>query len=102
MNARDLTVKFTSYAQYLASREWGRDHPVLPLLVCVTPDIAQEQRIGRVAQETLAQTHSFVLCTTTATLLTAYGPLAAIWLPVLPCHQQSERRPRQALFIGDE
>ncbi|HVB24862.1 MAG TPA: replication-relaxation family protein [Ktedonobacteraceae bacterium] len=102
MNVRDLTVKFTAYAHYLASREWGRDHPSVPMLVCVTPDIAQEQRIVRVAQATLAQMQGFVLSTTTAPFLAEYGPLAAIWLPVLPQHQSSEGRPRQALFTVND
>ena len=77
MNVRDLTVKFTSYAHYLASREWIRDHPIVPMLVCVVPDIAQEQRIVRVAQATLAQTPGCVLYITTAPFLAEYGPLAA-------------------------
>ena len=102
MNVRDLTVKFTSYAHYLASREWVRDHPILPMLVCVTPDIAQERRMVRVAQTTLAKTSGVVLATTTATLLTAYGPLAAIWLPALPRHHLSEGKSRQALFMVND
>ena len=84
MNVRDLTVKFTAYAHYLTSREWAREHERLPLLVCVAPDISQEQRIWRVAQTTLAKLpgQPLMLWTTTASLLTAYGkgPLAAIWM----------------------
>jgi predicted transcriptional regulator len=99
MNARDLTVKFTSYAHYLASREWGREHATLPMLVCVAPDIAQEQRIVRVAQATLAQRPGLVLVTTTATFQMEYGPLAAIWLSALPRH--SEGRSRHALLTVD-
>src|SRR5258708_1172674 len=30
MNARDLAVKFASYAQYLASRKWANEHSALP------------------------------------------------------------------------
>jgi hypothetical protein len=26
MNVRDLTIKFTSYASYIDSREWEREH----------------------------------------------------------------------------
>ena len=41
MNARDLAVKLTSCASYIASREWAREHSVLPVLICVAPDIAR-------------------------------------------------------------
>ena len=99
MNVRDLTVKFTAYAQYLASREWAREQNTLPLLVCVVPDIAQEQRIMRVAQATLTKTSGLALYTTPIPLLKEYGPLAAIWSSVLT-QQQPEGRPRQALFAG--
>ena len=53
MNVRDLAIKFTSYAHYIASREWAREHSMLPVLVCVAPDIAQERRMQRVAQARL-------------------------------------------------
>ena len=53
MNGRDLTIKFTAYAHYLASRQWAREHMTVPLLLCVAPNIAQEQRIQRIAQDTL-------------------------------------------------
>jgi hypothetical protein len=41
MNVRDLAIKFTSYAQYIASREWAREHKMLPVLMCVAPDISR-------------------------------------------------------------
>ena len=41
MNVRDLSVKFTSYAHYIASREWTRERSKLPVLICVAPDIAR-------------------------------------------------------------
>jgi len=28
MNVRDLAVKFTSYASYIATREWAREHSI--------------------------------------------------------------------------
>jgi hypothetical protein len=84
MNVRDLAVKFTSYAQYVASREWARERTVVPVLLCVAPDIAQEQRIHRVAQARLASTPGLVMHSTTASLLSAHEPLAAIWLQGLP------------------
>jgi hypothetical protein len=84
MNVRDLAVKFTSYAYYIASREWAREHSMLPVLVCVAPDIAQEKRMQRVAQARLAHTPGVVLWTTTEVLLNEHGPLASIWLQGIP------------------
>ena len=80
MNVRDLAVKFTSYAHYIASREWAREHSMLPVLVCVAPDIAQERRMQRVAQARLTQFAGLVVWTTTEVLLNEHGPLAPIWL----------------------
>jgi Replication-relaxation len=84
MNARDLAIKFTSYAQYVASREWARERSVLPLLLCVAPDIAQEQRLLRVARSMLTNAPGLVVHSTTAPHLAAPGPLAAIWLQGAP------------------
>ena len=98
MNVRDLAVKFDSYAHYVLSREWAREHVVLPRLVCVVPDIAQERRMMRVAQAKLAHVPGLVLSLTTASLLAEYGPLAAIWVRVIPHHHQSECAQRQGLF----
>ena len=35
MHARDLTIKFTSYAHSIASRESARELSMLPLLICI-------------------------------------------------------------------
>jgi hypothetical protein len=69
MNVCDLDIKFTSYAHFIASREWAGEYSLLPKLVCVAPDIAQERRILRVAQARLRQLPGFVLWTTTEVLL---------------------------------
>ena len=53
MNARDLAVKFPSYAHYIALREWVREHAMLPVLIFVASDIGQERRVQRVAQARL-------------------------------------------------
>lgn len=89
MNVRDLSIKFTSYAQYISSREWARERSVLPMLLCVTPDIAQEKRIWRVAQAMLKNVHGLVMKSTTAVLLAELGPLASIWLQCIPSGSQS-------------
>jgi len=101
MNVRDLSVKFTSYAHYIASREWTRECSMLPVLACVAPDIAQERRVQRVAQTRLTQSAGLVVWTTTEVLLNEHGPLAPIWLQCRP--QSSQAAPtgsmlRQCLF----
>ena len=80
MNMRDLAIKFTSYAHYIASREWAKERSVLPLLVCIVPDIAQERRVQRVVRARLTHIPGLALWTTTVVLLNEYGPLAPIWL----------------------
>jgi hypothetical protein len=74
MNVRDLAVKFTSYASYIASREWARERSILPVLICVAPEIAQEKRMQRVAQGKLARSPGVVLWTNTAVLLKDHRP----------------------------
>ena len=102
MNVRDLAVKFTSYASYIASREFAREHSILAVLICVAPDIAQEKRLQRVAQDRLTQLPGVVLWTTTEVLLKDHGPLAPIWLQGIPQSSQkaqSYSSLRQCLFI---
>ena len=96
MNVRDLPVKFTSYAHYIASREWAREHSILPMLICVAPDIAQEKRMQRVAQDRLMRSPGVVVWTTTAELLKDHGPLAPIWLQSKS--QSSQGAQSDALF----
>jgi len=88
MNVRDLSVKFTSYACYIASREWAREFSMLPALVCIGPEIAQESRVQRVAQDSLTRSPGVMLWTTTAVLLKVHGPLFPIWLKNIPQHSQ--------------
>jgi Replication-relaxation len=84
MNVRDLAVKFTSHASYIATREWAREHSMLPVLICVAPAIAQERRMYRLAQARLMPISGLVMWTTTEVLLNKQGPLAPIWLQGLP------------------
>jgi predicted transcriptional regulator len=88
MNVRDLSVKFTSYASYTASRKWAREHMVLPVLLCVVPEISQERRMQRVAQARIISPAGLVMCTTTEVLLHEQGPLAPIWLLSTPLRIQ--------------
>ncbi len=89
MNVRDLALKFAAYAHYITSREWARERSLLPQLVCIAPDIAQERRMHRVAQARLMHTPGVVVWTTTAVLLNEQGPLAPIWLQVMPQRRQA-------------
>ena len=101
MNVRDLAVKFTSYAFYIASQEWAREHSMLPMLVCVAPDIAQERRMQRVAFARLTSPAGLVVWTTTRVLLDEQGPLAPIWLQSRPQSSQAAQSYsalRQCLF----
>ena len=91
MNVRDLAIKFTSYAYYIASREWARECSMLPVLICVAPDIAQERRMQRVAQARLTSPPGLVVWTTTEVLLNEHGPLAPIWLQGIPQSSQEEQ-----------
>ena len=91
MNLRDLAIKFTSYAHYIASREWAREDSILPALVCVAPDIAQERRVQRVVQARLIQCTGLEVWTTTEVLFHEHGPLAPIWLQSLPPRRQAAK-----------
>jgi hypothetical protein len=91
MNVRDLAVKFSSYAYFIASREWAREFSLLPALICIVPDIAQERRLTQVVRTRLAQADGLVVWTTTEVLLNTYGPLAPIWLRTIPKLSQVEQ-----------
>jgi hypothetical protein len=74
---------------------------LLPVLICVVPDIAQEKRMQRVAQARLTFPAGVVVWTTTAVLLNEQRPNAPIWLQGRP--QSSQAAPlgsslRQCLF----
>jgi hypothetical protein len=56
---------------------------MLPMLICVAPDIAQERRVQRVAHARFTQSAGLVVWTTTEVLLNEHGPLAPIWFPGL-------------------
>ena len=103
MHVRDLAIKFTSYRHYLASREWARECSLIPALVCVAPDIAQEKRMLRVAQARLALAAGFELWTATEVLLNERGPLAPIWFQGIPQSfhvSQPEGSYRQCVFAA--
>src|SRR5437899_2790537 len=72
----------------IASLEWVREDALLPALVCLAPDFAQERRVQRVAQTRLAPVRGFGLWTTTEVLMKESGPLAPIWLKGIPQSSQ--------------
>jgi DNA-binding MarR family transcriptional regulator len=100
MNVRDLKMKFASYAFYLASREWVKERTPLPFLLCVAPDVAQEQRLQRVARLLIARTSGLPIYTTTARLLSTAGPLASVWRQVVPPQSQSDEVTRISIFLS--
>ncbi len=94
MGARDLGVKLSTYAHYVASREWFKEKATLPFLLIVTPERDQEMRFARVATAVLADTHGFLIRTTNMTRLIEEGPLAPIWLQILPRRGVTQTVPR--------
>lgn len=105
MNTHDLQIKFTTYAMYLVSREWARSSPLLPTLLCVTPEMGQERRLAEAARRCLVQVPAaFRVYTTTALLLLTEGILAPIWQQVVLTQQQalSPDRRRVALLKNEE
>jgi len=64
---------------------------MLPVLVCVAPEIAQEKRLAHAVRTGLAQANGLVVWTTTEVLLNTYGPLAPIWLKTIPTLSQVEQ-----------
>ena len=91
MNVRDLAIKFTSYAHYIASREWAREHSMLPGLICIAPAIAQERRVQRVALARLKQCTGLEVWTTTEVLFLEHGPLSPVWIQVLLQRDQAAK-----------
>jgi Replication-relaxation len=94
MTTQDLAIKCRTYAHYVASREWFKEKATLPFLLIVTPERDQEMRFARVATAVLADTHGFLIRTTTMTRLIEEGPLAPIWLQILPRRGVAQIMPR--------
>lgn len=88
IHARDLLIKCTSYAHYIASRVWARECTMLPVLICIAPDIAPERRMQRVAERRCERTPGLILWATTEVLLPDQGPLAPIWFLSMPQRSQ--------------
>jgi predicted transcriptional regulator len=99
MGTRDLGAKLRTYAQYVASREWFKQEAVLPLLLVVTPDPAQEMRIGRVAIATLTDGCGLIICTTTLTRVLEQGLLGPIWEQILPHREGTDLMPRRTFYL---
>jgi DNA-binding MarR family transcriptional regulator len=82
MTGAALAVKLHAYAHYTRSREWAKELRPLPGLLVITPEPAQEQRMQRIAR-TCAEA-GLMVRTTTTSRLAQQGPLAPIWLTLLP------------------
>jgi hypothetical protein len=104
MDARDLAEKFESYQYYIRAREWSREHLLLPWLLMVVPDYDQERRVTAMLTERFSAVSGLTLRITTASRIARRGPLAEIWLPVLPvqeCRQDQQPIPRCRFFEVD-
>lgn len=90
MGLSALREKFERYATYVQTSAWrAEDAHSLPVLLIIVPDIAQERRMMRLVDELrqrrrLQWPGPLLIRTTTATRLEREGPLAAIWLSLLP------------------
>lgn len=104
MGVQDLQRKFTTYGMYLVAREWARSSPYLPGLLCVVPEIAQEQRFADVARACLVQVPAaFRIYTTTAYHFAREGILAPIWQQVvLPTQQRAPPAPRSRIALFEK
>jgi DNA-binding MarR family transcriptional regulator len=91
MTGAALAVKLHAYVHYTRSREWARELRPLPGLLVVTSDPAQEQRIQRIARACAEA--GLMVRTTTASRLEKQGPLAPIWLTMLPNQPHLLRQP---------
>ena len=99
MGTRDLVTKLRTYAQYVASREWFKQEAALPLLLVVTPDPAQEMRLGRVATAMLTDRCGLIIRTTTLTRLREQGLLGPIWDQVLPHNEGTDLMSRRTFYL---
>ncbi len=105
MDTKDLMEKFASYQYYIRVREWSREHLLLPWLLIVVPDYDQERRITRILTQHFSAISGLTLRITTASRMADRGPLAEIWLPVLPVREarqdQQQGAPRCRFFEVD-
>jgi hypothetical protein len=92
MTARDLAAKLYEYQRFLRAREWGSyDTNVMPVLLFIVPEKAQERRVITIARAILAA-EGIMVRSTTATRLRREGPLGAIWYPITPREPQATAR----------
>jgi len=90
MREGGLQRKMDAYARYLSAREWARESPTPPTLLCVVPDAGQERMLTRIARERLRTCSiRFAMHTTTRGLLITPGISAAIWRQVWPQREQT-------------
>jgi DNA-binding MarR family transcriptional regulator len=99
MSTADLATKCTTYARYVASREWFKQEATMPFLLVVTPDPGQERRFGRVARATLTDECGLIIRTTTLTRMHEQGLLGPIWNQVLPHGGGNDLMPRRTFDL---
>ena len=87
--AQTLKAHLESYAAHVRSGEWQREGQVLPMLLLVCLDGAQEHQIQQIVQAIL--TKQLVVLSTRLDALHESGPLAPIWQR-LSSEQSAPRR----------
>lgn len=106
MGVRDLEHKCATYAAYLTSRAWTTIGTVLPALVYIAPEIAQERRFVKTATALLAHLPALHIYTTTVSFLAQHSALEPVWQHLhfqsnVRSHSLPEHLPRIALFTGE-
>lgn len=80
MSVRDLQAKFTSYAEYVTSREWMHDGVhALPRLLVVMSDGKQQFHVIEALESTLVAVPGLTVFLTTAAQIISGDPLSDIW-----------------------
>jgi hypothetical protein len=86
MKSRALREKWRTYWIYMRSLEWPArmSTGILPLLLIIVPNRSQQDRVTHLVQEVFGDTTLLYVRITTQDLLHEHGPLAAIWMEVVP------------------
>lgn len=91
MTGAALAVKLRAYTRYTRSRECARELRPLSGVLVITPDPSQEQRIQRLCWT--CDEAGLLIRTTTASRLKQQGPLAPVWLTMIPNQPYPLRQP---------
>ncbi len=101
MSREQLREKMLSYANFIRSREWRRlgYSPGTPVLLFVTPERGQADRLRELAEAILAETEMRV-CVALQGLFEVQGFLAPIWFQAVPRAEPEQRSVLKPPFPG--